>query len=74
MRRASDRRLIALARRYHLRLGSMKVQAFDLFDQGNSAAEVCLLLKRFADPARPYSLSHTISRYRYQWRKSQDTG
>lgn len=74
MSTADDKRLIALARRYRLRIGSMKCQAFDLFDQGNSATEVCYLLRRFTDPAHPYALSHTIRRYRYQWRKSQDTG
>jgi hypothetical protein len=72
MKPVSDKQLVVVARRYNLDPGSLKCQAFALFDQGYSPKEARYLLRSFRDPEYPQSFSNTIRKYYFLWRKAQE--
>ena len=63
---------IRIARKYKLRLGTMKLGIFRLFEEGYTVGEVRYILKDMlsSDIAPPAS---TIYRYYYTWKKMQET-
>ena len=66
-----DKKYIELARKYRLRLGTMKCEVFLLFDEGYSPAEVRYALRNLEDPYHPRSFSNTVRRYYSLWKKAQ---
>lgn len=70
MSAVGEKQVIETARKYDLDPGSMKCQAFALFDQGYSPREVRYLLRRFRDPEHPQSFSNTIRKYYFLWQSA----
>ena len=68
-----DKRLIEIARKYHLRVGTWKCQLYYLFEQGYKPREVKYILRDYIatidDP-----MLRTIDRYYYDWKKAQAIG
>ncbi|MFC1932062.1 hypothetical protein ACFLXU_00290 [Chloroflexota bacterium] len=62
--------LIKTARKYGLRVGSLKCDIFHYFDQGYKPSEVKFIYRRLLgdDDA---ALNRSISRYYYTWKKAQ---
>jgi len=68
-----EKKDIEVARKYKLRLFTMKLAVFRLFDAGYSPAEVRYILRDLEVPDYHRSLSNTIRRYYSLWKKAQDT-
>ena len=66
-----DKKYIEVARKYNLRLPSMKLGVFSLFDEGYSPAEVRFILRHVEVPGGHRSFSNTIRRYYSLWKKAQ---
>jgi len=66
-----DKKYIEVARKYKLRLPSMKLGVFSLFDEGYSPAEVTFILRKFEAPGYHRTFSNTIRRYYSLWKKAQ---
>jgi len=66
-----EKRNIEVARKYKLRLLTVKLQAFRLFDEGYSPAEVRYILRYIEVPGEHKSFSNTIRRYYSLWKKAQ---
>ena len=62
---------IEVARKYKLRLLTVKLAAFRLFDEGYSQAEVRYILRDFEVPGKHATFSNTIHRYYALWKKAQ---
>jgi len=67
-----ENRNIEVARKYKLRLLTVKLQAFRLFDEGYSPPEVRYILRDLEIPGHHKSFSNTIRRYYSLWKKAQD--
>lgn len=66
-----DKKDIEIARKYKLRLRTLKLAAFRLFDEGYSQAEARYILRDFEAPGRYVTFSNTIRRYYASWKKAQ---
>lgn len=66
-----EKRDIEVARKYGLRLLTLKLAAFRLFDEGYSPAEVRYILRDFEPPGKHKTFSNTIRRYYALWEKAQ---
>ena len=66
-----DKKYIEVARKYKLRLPSMKLGVFSLFDEGYSPAEVRFILRDLDFPGEHRTFSNTIRRYYSLWKKAQ---
>ena len=66
-----DKKYIELARKYNLRLPSMKLGVFSLFDKGYSPAEVRFILRDLDFSGEHRTFSNTIRRYYSLWKKAQ---
>ena len=66
-----EKKDIAVARKYKLRLLTMKLAAFRLFDEGYSQGEVRYILRDFEVPGKHSTFSNTIRRYYASWKKAQ---
>jgi len=66
-----DKKYIEIARKYNLRLSSMKLGVFSLFDEGYSPSEVRFILRHVEIPGEHRSFSNTIRRYYSLWKKAQ---
>jgi len=66
-----DEKYIEIARKYNLRLPSMKLGVFRLFDEGYSPAEVRFILRDLDFPGEHKTFSNTIRRYHSLWKKAQ---
>jgi hypothetical protein len=58
-----DKKEVEVARKYGIRPGTVKCQAFRLFDEGYKPMEVRYLLRRSANTRHRRGFSHTIRRY-----------
>jgi len=66
-----EKKDIEVARKYKLRLLTVKLAAFRLFDEGYSQAEVRYILRDFEAPGGHTTFSNTIRRYYALWKKAQ---
>jgi len=66
-----EKRNIEVARKYKLRLLTVKLQAFRLFDEGYSPAEVRYILRDLEVPGHHKSFGNTIRRYYSLWKEAQ---
>ncbi len=66
-----EKKDIEVARKYKLRLLTVKLEAFRLFDEGYSPAEVRYILRYIEVPGEHRSFSNTIRRYHSLWKKAQ---
>jgi len=66
-----DKKDIEVARKYKLRLLTMKLEAFRLFDEGYSPAEVRFILRDLDFSGEHRTFSNTIRRYYSLWKKAQ---
>ncbi|TET86780.1 MAG: hypothetical protein E3J46_07375 [Desulfobacteraceae bacterium] len=66
-----EKRDIEVARKYKLRLLTMKLAVFRLFDEGYSPTEVRYILRDFEVPGYHRTFSNTIRRYYSLWKKAQ---
>jgi len=66
-----EKKYIEVARKYKLRLLTVKLEAFRLFDEGYSPAEVMYILHYIEIPGEHRSFSNTIRRYYSLWIKAQ---
>jgi len=65
------KRDIEVARKYNLRLLTLKLNVFRLFDEGYSPTEVSYLLRYLEAPEFHRSRSNTIRSYYSLWEKAQ---
>lgn len=65
----SDTEMINASRRYGVRLGSLKCEAFCLFDKGFSVSEVRYLLGKENSTEGGQISGETVRRYRWSWKK-----
>ena len=72
MVKKEDREHIETARKYNLRPGTMKCEAFVLFDQLYSVTEVKYLLRHYRKPSTPRSFDNNIKKYYFLWNKAQE--
>jgi len=66
-----EKKDIEVARKYKLRLLTMKLVVFRLFDEGYSPAEVRYILRNFEVSGYHRTFSNTIRRYHSLWKKAQ---
>ncbi|MBE9515102.1 MAG: hypothetical protein IMY79_03070 [Chloroflexi bacterium] len=66
-----EKKDIEVARKYKLRLLTVKLVVFRLFDEGYSLAEVTFILRKFEAPGYHRTFSNTIRRYYSLWKKAQ---
>jgi len=66
-----EKKDIEVARKYKLRLYTMKLGVFRLFDEGYSPAEVRYILRDLDFPGEHKTFSNTIRRYYSLWKKAQ---
>ena len=66
-----EKKDIEVARKYKLRLLTLKLEVFRLFDEGYSPAEVRYILRYIEVPGEHRSFSNTIRRYYSLWKKAQ---
>lgn len=66
-----DKKDIEVARKYKLRLLTMKLEVFRLFDEGYSPAEVRFILRDLDFSGEHRTFSNTIRRYYSLWKKAQ---
>jgi len=66
-----EKRDIEVARKYKIRLYTMKLMVFRLLDEGYSPAEVKFILRKFIIPEDYRSFSNTVRRYQSLWKKAQ---
>ena len=66
-----EKKDIEVARKYGLRLLTLKLAGFRLFDEGYSPAEVRYILRNFEGPGEHRTFSNTIRRYYSLWKKAQ---
>ena len=66
-----EKKDIEVARKYKLRLLTVKLEVFRLFDEGYSPAEVRYILHYIEVPGEHRSFSNTIRRYYSLWKKAQ---
>lgn len=67
-----DKKYIEIARKYGLRLGTVKIEVFRLFDEGCSPAEVGYLLRYLiVDRSDARRFSNNIRRYYWIWKEAQ---
>jgi hypothetical protein len=66
-----EKKDIAVARKYNLRLATMKLWVFRLFDEGYSPAEVRYILHDLDFEGEHKTFSNTIRRYYSLWKKAQ---
>ena len=66
-----EKKDIEVARKYKLRLLTVKLEVFRLFDEGYSPAEVRYILRYIEVPGEHRSFSNTIRRYYSLWKKAQ---
>jgi hypothetical protein len=66
-----EKKYIEVARKYNLRLFTMKLWAFSLFDEGYSPAEVRYILRDLDFEGEHKTFSNTIRRYYSLWKKAQ---
>jgi len=65
-----NKRTIEIARKYNLRLQTVKCEIFCYFEKGYKPREVRLLLQDYIVD-RGDSISRNIYRYYYDWKKAQ---
>ena len=66
-----DRKQIETARKYGLNPGTLKCQAFALFDEEYSPKEVKYPLRRYAISKNPRTLTETVRKYYHIWSSKQ---
>jgi len=66
-----EKKDIEVARKYKLRLLTVKLAAFRLFDEDYSPAEVRYVLHDFEAPGQHRTFSNTTRRYFALWKKAQ---
>lgn len=67
-----DMEVLEVSHKYNLAPGSMKAQAFTLFERGYSTRDVGYLLRRLRNGTTKQSFSGTIRRYYGLWRAKQE--
>ena len=67
-----EKEQIYIARKYGITPGTLKCEAFALFDAGTSLKEVRYLLRHFVNRLRnPRAFASTIRRYHLLWKSIQ---
>ena len=66
-----EKKDIEVARKYKLRLLTMKLVVFRLFDEGYSPAEVKYILRDSVVPEYRRTLTNTVRRYYSLWKEAQ---
>ena len=66
-----EKRYIGTARKYGLRLYTLKLEAFSLFDKGYSPPEARYILRHLELPGEHKTFRNTIRRYHALWKKAQ---
>ena len=66
-----DRELIEASRKYGIRLYTLKIDAFMLFDMGYLPTEVAYLLDYENIDRNLEKFKRTIRRYHFDWKKAQ---
>jgi hypothetical protein len=66
-----DENYIEVARKYNLRLPSMKLGVFSLSDEGYSPTEVRFILRYVEIPGEHRTFRNTIRGYYSLWKKAQ---
>ncbi len=66
-----EKKYIEVARKYRLRLYTVKLEAFLWFDEGYSPPEVRYILRHVEIPGEHRTFKNTIRRYYSLWKKAQ---
>jgi len=66
-----EKKDVEVARKYKLRLLTMKLVVFRLFDEGYSPAEVRYIVRNFEVSGSHRTFSNTIRRYHSLWKEAQ---
>ena len=67
-----DMEVLEVSHKYSLSPGSMKAQAFTLFERGYSTRDVGYLLRRLRNGTAKQRFTSTIRRYYGLWKAKQD--
>lgn len=63
---------ISIARKYGIRLDTLKIDAFVLFERGYSPSEVIYILRHQEILPRIKTFKQTIRRYYFDWKQAQN--
>jgi len=72
MKALDDGKVLRISHKYRLSPGSIKCQAFTLFEQGYPRSDVRYLLRRFRKPQNAKTFTDTIRRYHELWKSKQE--
>ena len=67
-----DMEVLDVSHKYNLSPGSMKAQAFTLFERGYSTRDVGYLLRRLRNGTTRHRFTSTVRRYYGLWRAKQE--
>ena len=62
---------IETSRKYGIRPGSLKCEAYSLFDAGYSLREARYLLRHYRNPRFPKRFASTLRKYYILWKEAQ---
>ena len=67
-----EKEYISIARKYGIRLNTLKIEAFVLFQRGYSPSEVIYVLRDRQKLPGTKTFKRTIRRYYFDWEQAQD--